>query len=92
MLTQPEREKNHKLAARYRDSLTNSENISIYPLNILVADATTKYRAKFNLKTPDAIQFATAEICGAEIILTNDSAWAKTKKPEVILLDDLIQE
>ncbi len=66
------------------------ENISIYPLNILVADATIRYRAKFNLKTPDAIQFATSEICGAEIILTNDYEWTKTKKPEVKILDDII--
>jgi len=90
LLTLPEKQGDHLLSARYRESLTNSNNISIYPMNILVADATIKYRARYNLNTPDAIQLATAEVCGAEMILTNDQEWLKTQKPEVVLLRDLI--
>ncbi len=90
LLTFPEKENNHKLASQYRESLTNSEHISIYPLNILVADATVNYRAQYAFKTPDAIQLATAEICGAELILTNDTEWKKAEIKEITLLDDLL--
>ncbi len=34
LLTLPERQGQHRLAARYRDYLTNSDRISIYPLNV----------------------------------------------------------
>jgi predicted nucleic acid-binding protein len=90
LLTFPEKENNHLLASQYREALTNSEHISIYPLNILVADATVRFRAQYSLKTPDAIQLATADICGAELILTNDSAWTKTEISRIVLLDELV--
>ncbi len=90
LLTLPEREGDHLLAARYRESLTNSEIISIYPLNILVADASIKLRAEYNLKTPDAVQLATAEICGAELIVTNDAQWKRTNHQGIRILDELL--
>lgn len=92
LLTLPEKEGDSQLAARYRESLTNSDHIAVYPLNLLVADKTVKYRAEFNLKTPDAIQLATAEVCGAEMILTNDSEWKKTKKPTIRLVSEFINK
>jgi len=90
LLTLPEREGNHLLASQYRESLTNSDHISIYPLNLQVADLTINYRADYNLKTPDAIQLATAEICGAEIIVTNDTDWKKIDTKEIVLVSELI--
>ncbi len=89
LLTLPEREGDHRLTSRYRESLTNSDRISIYPLNMLVADATVRYRADYNLKTPDAIQLATADICGAEVIVTNDADWKRIDKMEVVLVSEL---
>lgn len=89
IITYPVKSGNRKLAAKYRDYLTNSDNFSLYPINILVADKTAEYRATYNLKTPDAIFIATAEICGAGYILTNDSEWKKVHNLNIILVSDL---
>lgn len=89
VITYPLKENNLKLAAKYRDYFTNSENFTLYPVNLLVAEKTTFYRATYNLKTPDAIQLATAEICGADYIITNDSEWNKIPNLNVIQVAQL---
>ncbi len=66
------------MVAKCRDYLTNSKNVSLYPLNLLVADRAVSFRSRYNLKTPDAIQLATAKICGADYIITNDRSWKKS--------------
>ncbi len=80
---------NLKLAAKYREYFTNSNNLTLYPVNLLISEKTISYRAKYNLKTPDAIQLATAEICGADYVLSNDKEWSKINEVNVILIDDL---
>nr|MBF0223203.1 PIN domain-containing protein [Desulfobulbaceae bacterium] len=54
-----------------------------------MADKTAEYRPKYNMKTPDAILLATAEICGADYVLTNDAEWQKIENLNIVLLDDL---
>ena len=89
IIAYPLKLKEYNLAAKYRDYFTNSENISLYPLNFFIADETANLRAKYNLKMPDAIQIATAKQCGADFIITNDKDWEKVKGLKVTLLDDL---
>jgi len=89
VLVHPEREGADTLAAKYRNFLTNSEQISLYPRNLSVADACAKLRARHNLKTPDAVQLAVATTCGADIVLTNDAAWKTIPGFRVILVTEL---
>ncbi len=89
VLVHPERSGAETLAAKYRDFLTNSEQISIYPLNLPVADACARLRATHGLKTPDAIQLAVAQTCGADYVLTNDAAWKKIPAFTTILVSEL---
>ncbi|MFT5241946.1 MAG: putative nucleic acid-binding protein [Kiritimatiellia bacterium] len=89
VLVHPERAGEGILAAKYRNFLTNSEQISLYPLNLPVADACAKLRAQHKLKTPDAIQLAVAATCGADIVLTNDAAWKTVPGFRVILVTEL---
>ena len=89
VLVHPERSGADTLAAKYRDFLTNSEQISIYPLNLPVADACARLRADHGLKTPDAIQLAVAKTCGADYVLTNDIAWKGIPGFNVILVSEL---
>ena len=42
------------------------------------------------MKTPDAIQLATAIIATTDFFLTNDPALKKVKEVEVIILDDYL--
>ena len=79
----------NQIAAKYRDFFTNSENISVYPANIFIAENAALFRAEYNLKTPDAIQLATAKNCGVDYIITNDKEWKKISNMEIILLDEI---
>lgn len=89
ILTAPTREGNTTLAARYREYLTNSEGLSIYPLNISVADEAIRLRAEYALRTLDAIQLATATVCGADHFLTNDRRLARVSSINVVVIADL---
>jgi len=89
VLTHPVRLGRHDLAARYRNFLTNSERLSICPLNIQVADACIRLRAKYGFRTPDAIQLAAATTCGASCFLTNDSNLKCCAEIAVVLVSEL---
>ena len=90
LLTFPRRAGNERLAAKYREYLTNSERLSLYPVNALVADAAVDLRAVYNLKTPDAIQLAVARVCGADLVLTNDRDWRAIRDLSIVTLSDLV--
>lgn len=89
VLTHPERLGRGDLAARYRMFLTNSENLSIYPFNLQVADESVRLRATHGFKTPDAIQLAVALTCGASLVVTNDADWKRCKDLNVVLVSEL---
>ncbi len=89
ILTAPLRAGANVLAARYREYLTNSEGLSIYPLNVGVADEAARLRAEHGLRTPDAIQMATATTCGADYFLTNDRQLSRVPGIDVVLVADL---
>jgi predicted nucleic acid-binding protein len=90
ILTAPTREGHTALAARYREYLTNSEGLSIYPLNITVADEAARLRAQHALRTPDAIQMATAMVCGVDHFLTNDRQLSRVPGISVVIVADLV--
>jgi predicted nucleic acid-binding protein len=77
------------LVRKYRDYLTNSDNISLFPLDVDIANYVVDMRAKYNFKTPDAIQLGTAVACGADYIITNDKAWQKFEEVKVLFISDL---
>jgi predicted nucleic acid-binding protein len=47
------------------------------------------FRVKYGLKTPDAVQIATAAVSGADYIITNDKKWKKIKEVHIVLLSEL---
>ena len=89
LTTHPARMGQHQLIRKYRDYFTNSENISLFPIDMNIADFIVELRAKYHFKTPDAIQLGTAIACGADYILTNDKAWQKLDEVKVVLVIDL---
>jgi predicted nucleic acid-binding protein len=89
IITVPKRRQDEKLIAKYRDFFTNSENIGLFPLTVQVAERTAFFRVEYNMRTPDAIQLATAEISGADYVITNDKTWRKVKEVNVVTLDEL---
>lgn len=78
------------LARQYRDLLIGSPGFDLYPLERTVAEKAANLRSKYKLKSPDAIQIATAILFGAQIFLTNDSGFKKVTEIEVLTLDELL--
>jgi len=46
--------------------------------------------ARYRLRTPDAIQLATAFAAGATLAITNDEAWRSIAGIETLLLRDFV--
>jgi len=57
-------------------------------MTLNAADRAAKLRAESGLKTPDAIQAASAISCGADGFVCNDRIFSKTKAFECLVLDD----
>ena len=89
LTTHPARLGKKQLVRKYRDYLTNSENISLFPLDMNIADHIVELRAQYHFKTPDAIQIGTAVACGADYIITNDKAWQRFQEIKVVLVREL---
>ena len=89
LTTQPARRGKAQLVRKYRDYLTNSENISLFPLDLSIADQAVELRAQHHFKTPDAIQLGTAIACGADYIITNDKEWQRVEEIQVVMVGDL---
>jgi predicted nucleic acid-binding protein len=57
-----------------------------------IADLGARLRADHNLRTPDAIQAATALCCGATGFVSNDTAFQRIAGLDVLVLDDLLEK
>jgi predicted nucleic acid-binding protein len=89
LTTHPARQGKKQLVRKYRDYLSHSENISLFPLDMDIADHVVEMRARYHFNTPDAIQLGTAVACGADYIITNDKAWQRFEGIQVVLVGDL---
>ena len=57
--------------------------------NIDIAHRAAEYRARYGLRTPDAIHVATAVQARAEVFLTNDRRLRRVEEIDVLLVEDL---
>jgi predicted nucleic acid-binding protein len=48
-------------------------------------------RAEHNLRTPDAIQVATAAVSGATALISNDAIFRRIELLDILLLDEMLQ-
>jgi predicted nucleic acid-binding protein len=76
VLVYPLRTGNVELAEQYRDIVLDQENLVTVPVSVEIAEVAVQLRATQNLRTPDAIQIATAMQRGARFFLTNDARLA----------------
>ncbi|WP_232317124.1 type II toxin-antitoxin system VapC family toxin [Anabaena sp. CA = ATCC 33047] len=65
VLVYPLRQGNTRLAQQYRDILFNSQGLTTIEVFPDIAETAAQLRANYNLRTPDAIQMATAIRGGA---------------------------
>jgi predicted nucleic acid-binding protein len=89
VLVHPYRQGNRILAERYSRILRNSKNLKTISVTTEIAAEAAQIRATHRLKTPDALQIATARLANATAFLTNDDRFASIPGMEIILLDRL---
>lgn len=77
------------LEQRYRDLLLLSDNFEIICIDAVVAENVAGLRARYNLRTPDALQLAAAIVSKCEAFLTNDKNIKNINELNIILLDEL---
>lgn len=59
------------------DVFFSGVEISMIDVTASVVELATKIRAKYNLKTPDALHYASAMEAGASVFLTGDRVFAR---------------
>ena len=88
-LVHPLRNADAALETDYATLLLETEGIVSLPLDATTARNAADLRARYRLRTPDAIQVATAMGVGCEAFLTNDGGLRRVTELRVIVLDDL---
>ncbi|MCA9100991.1 MAG: PIN domain-containing protein [Planctomycetales bacterium] len=89
VLVHPLRHGNEGLAHQYNDILLSSPHIKTVSLTPETAQLAAELRASSTLKTPDAIQLATARAHGAEAFLTNDRDFGDATPLTILRLNEL---
>ena len=92
VLVLPLKTKNEALAEKYRDILLYAEGLTTFEIFHEVSELSAKLRAKYSIRTPDAIQIAVGIIYGADAFLTNDSGLKKVKDIRVVILEDFLEK
>ena len=76
-------------ATAFRNLLLATQGITIIPLTVAIAERTARLRADYNLKTPDAVQIATALVSGCDAFLTNDDKLKCVREIRVLVVHEL---
>jgi len=88
-LVHPFRHGNTMLAQQYREILLNASHAATIPRSCAIAKEAARLRARYSIRTPDAIQMTTAIRAGASFFLTNDSHLPIIPELRVLVLDEL---
>ena len=68
-----------------------SEGLTTFEVLHEVSEMASKLRAKYSIKTPDAIQIAVGVLYGANKFLTNDPGLKKVDDITVLVLDEFVE-
>ncbi|MFW6053114.1 MAG: type II toxin-antitoxin system VapC family toxin [Desulfosalsimonas sp.] len=88
VLVQPLRMQQPKIAEEYRDVLLNS-NLLTFDFSADISEQAALLRARYNLRTPDAIQISTALKAGATLFFTNDIRLPEIPSIQILFLDSV---
>ncbi len=87
ILVKPYRDADFVLVDSFYGLLVTYPNLKWKELTLPIADLAAKIRADHGLKTPDAVQIATAMEAGATVFLANDMAFQQLTNIEVLIVD-----
>jgi predicted nucleic acid-binding protein len=92
VLTGPKRDDNARILRLYRHVLNTFPNVTLHPVTLEVMEWASDLRARYGLRTPDAVHVATAQLNGAKAFVTNDKRLRRVAAEgiDVIILDDFV--
>ncbi len=91
ILVKPKREGREEVARDYRELLTTYPNLTIMEVDLELAELAADLRARYRIRTPDALQLGCALRAGAGGFITNDGRLKQVTELEVVLLDELLR-
>jgi predicted nucleic acid-binding protein len=89
VLTKPRASGDEQLAETYRNLLLDSEYFQTVPIGAPVAELAAQLRARYGLRTPDALQIAVALAEGCEAFLTNDTRLRQVTELPILQVAEL---
>ena len=90
VLSKPYGFKQWDLVKTYRRIFGRLSKIEVLPLTLESADMTAQIRGRYNLKTPDAIQWVTAVLYNVDYFLTNDRRFKVLNDDRVLIIDEYL--
>jgi predicted nucleic acid-binding protein len=92
VLVHPLRSGNKELASKYRDILFHAKGFTTASLLPEIAEKSAQLRADYAIRTPDAIQLATAIYYKGSFFLTNDGRLPDLPEITILSLDKILKE
>ena len=90
LLVQPYRDSDEQRANDFYGLLSTYPNLDWIAPNLEIADLAARIRALHRLRTPDALQAATALHTLSTGLITNDPAFERVEGFETMVLDELV--
>jgi predicted nucleic acid-binding protein len=93
VLTGPKKAGDQEMLLHYRHVFSSYPNLELLPATMQVMELASDLRARYNLKTPDAIHLGTALCHGARAFVTNDEQMRQVGAEglEVLILSDFVK-
>jgi predicted nucleic acid-binding protein len=88
-LNKPMKANDQMLVSVYNSLFEDTYGLTLFSVNKTIARKAAELRAKYGLKTPDALHVATALEAGCQAFLTNDMGLKRVSEIRVLVLDDL---
>ena len=89
VLVKPIKEGQEKIIKHYKTILTNADGIDIFEITIPIAVKAAELRAKYNIRTPDALQIATSILYQSDYFLTNDLRLKNISELKLLTISEL---
>jgi predicted nucleic acid-binding protein len=77
------------LCQRYRELLDSFPNLSLQPIDREILEIASDLRAAYNVRTPDAIQIATAIRARADLFISHDGRLKRVEAIRVLTLEEI---
>lgn len=90
LLVAPYRQSNQQRVDEFYGLLSTYPHLTWVPVDLEIADTAASLRSTLSLRTPDAIQAATAKHSRSSAIITNDSVFTRILGITTLVLDQYL--